>query len=104
MATAVTITELRTMSANDIRKEVAEKRIGIAKMKMGITMKSDKDTSKLRFEKRQLARMLTILGEMEKTGEAQPKAKKLKSPAKSSKVPTSVPQRGTTAGKSASAA
>jgi ribosomal protein L29 len=87
MAATVTLKELRTMSPKDIRTEASEKRVSIAKLKMAVSMRSEKDTAKVKRERRQLARMLTVLSEMENSAPAQPQAKKLKSPAKSSKMP-----------------
>jgi len=66
MATHATSKELRNMPLADLRKEAQSKRASIAKMKLGIEMQSHKDTGHFRYEKRELARILTILGEKQK--------------------------------------
>jgi ribosomal protein L29 len=87
--------ELRALSAEDLRKEIAEQRDAVAKMHMGISLRSHKDTAVFKREKKQLARMLTALRQNESS-------KGLKTEAKTATVPASVRQKRTTADKSAS--
>ena len=49
------------MPVGDLRKEVRAQRNVIAKMHLGIEMSKEKDTAKYQREKKQLARMLTVL-------------------------------------------
>lgn len=73
MAATLSITELRGMQVEDLRKEAAAKRTVIAKLKLGIEMQKEKDTAKLRRERRALARMETILGEKNQTNQKKQK-------------------------------
>lgn len=66
MSSSTTITELRTMQVSDLRKEIRTQRTEVQKMRIQITMNTEKDTAKYRREKRQLARMLTVLTEKER--------------------------------------
>lgn len=86
MATLASTTELRKMSVADLRKEVSEKRAEVAKLHIGVQMKTEKDTAKFAREKKHLARLLTILVEKESGEES---AKTLKSSQKTSTVPAS---------------
>ncbi len=81
MATHLTTTELRNMQTDDLRKEIAEKRLVVAKLQINVHMRSEKDTARFLREKKELARMLTIQNEKS----------------------TSVPLNGATADKSAPA-
>lgn len=81
MASILTTKELRNTPVDELRKEAVEKGKGIAKMKLALQMQSFKDSALFRREKRQLARMLTIIAE--KNGVAAPELKKA---AKSPKV------------------
>jgi ribosomal protein L29 len=65
MAHHTTITELRNMQHADLRKEVQEKQMTIAKMRLGLTMRSEKDSALYRRERKELARILTVLQEKE---------------------------------------
>lgn len=55
--------ELRNMSAQDLASEAKQLRHALAKQRMGIAHKSEKDTARYARGKRQLARMLTVLRE-----------------------------------------
>lgn len=61
MSTHSTSTELRKMSAQELSREVAEKRNDLAKLKMNVRLNSEKDTAKLRKERRYVARILTAM-------------------------------------------
>ena len=63
MATKTTTTELRKMQAPDLLREVSAKRMEIAKVRMGVEMRQEKDTAKLSRDKKDLARLLTIARE-----------------------------------------
>lgn len=51
------------MQIADLRKEIAEKRLIVAKMHIDVHMRSEKDTARFLREKKELARMLTIANE-----------------------------------------
>ena len=63
MSSLTTITEMRSMSLDDLRKEVRAHQTHVQKMRLQITMGTEKDTGKYRREKKQLARMMMVLGE-----------------------------------------
>lgn len=67
MSTHSTSTELNKMSAQELQREAGEKRNDIAKLKMNVRLNSEKDTAKLRRERRYLARILTSLNSKPKT-------------------------------------
>ncbi|PIR48411.1 50S ribosomal protein L29 [Candidatus Peregrinibacteria bacterium CG10_big_fil_rev_8_21_14_0_10_55_24] len=61
MATQLSMDELRNMNLTDLRREIREGSTLLAKLRLGIKMKKEKDTARYRREKRQLARMQTAL-------------------------------------------
>ena len=63
MSSITTITEMRSMSLDDLRKEVRAHQTHVQKMRLQITMGTEKDTGKYRREKKQLARMLMVMGD-----------------------------------------
>lgn len=67
MATTLTTKELRAMQATDLRKELSEKQILLQKIRLGIELRKEKDTAKLKRERRQISRMQTILREKRAT-------------------------------------
>lgn len=67
MAGILTIAELHKMNLSDLQREVHEQRTHVAKLRLGIKMKKEKDTAKYRREKTQLARMVTVLTEKSKS-------------------------------------
>jgi ribosomal protein L29 len=82
MATHSTLKELRNMQTADLRKEVEQKRVVVAKMRLGLEMRSEKDSALYRREKRELARILTVLGEKQGSEPAPAKATTGKTPLK----------------------
>lgn len=54
------------MQPADLRKEIAAQRSHVAALRMRVTMRKEKGTHILRQAKKQLARMLTVLSELEK--------------------------------------
>ncbi|MEK7218931.1 MAG: hypothetical protein AAB728_05715, partial [Patescibacteria group bacterium] len=76
--------ELAVMPPDELRRDIASQRTLVRKMRLGIEMKKEKDTARYRREKRQLSRMLTAEGALQK----QPQ-KVLKSKPKSRIVPAS---------------
>lgn len=63
MAKLISIIELRKMQPADLRKEIREQEGTVAKLRLGVEMKKEKDSAKYKREKVQLARMKTILTE-----------------------------------------
>lgn len=61
MAPTISITELKKMQIPDLEREIFAQRTVLAKMSIAVAMRQEKDTAKLRREKRALARMLTVL-------------------------------------------
>lgn len=68
MSTSHSITELRSMSLADLQKDLRAHQTHVRKMRLQITMNTEKDTGKYRREKKQLARMMMVLGEKGKEG------------------------------------
>ncbi len=81
MATHATPTELRKMSAEELQREIDEKRPAAKKLHILILAGTEKDTAKLRKERVQIARMLTVLGELK----GKDTTSKLASPSKKAK-------------------
>ncbi|MDO8648605.1 MAG: 50S ribosomal protein L29 [Candidatus Peregrinibacteria bacterium] len=80
MATALaSITELKKMGTEDLTREARNQRLLVAKMRMGIKMGKEKDAARYAKEKKQLARMLTVLQSLPTS--------ELKQTAKTARVP-----------------
>lgn len=84
MATPTTTAEFRKMQIADLRRDIAAKRNDIARRGLAVHMRSEKNTATYRFDKKELARMLTVLNEKQKNGEGE--GKTLKTAAKDSTV------------------
>lgn len=67
MAHQVSITELRNMQINDLQKEAASQRSEVAKLGHAVKMRKEKNSAKYKAEKKQLARMETVLTEKKKS-------------------------------------
>lgn len=65
MSSHTSLAELRQMSVSDLRREIVEKRALVSKMRLGIAIQKEKDTSRYQREKKELARLLTVLHEKE---------------------------------------
>jgi len=82
---------MRKMQMSDLQSEASDLRGSIAKMSMGLALRSEKDSAEFRRQKRSLARLLTIMHE-KSTNEpaaekiAKPKKNALNPRAKRSKV------------------
>lgn len=55
--------DMRKMSVSDLESEAATLRSEIGKIRMGLAMRSEQDTAKFKRTKKNLARVLTVLGE-----------------------------------------
>lgn len=92
MASTTSAPEMRKMQMSDLLKEISDLRGSIAKMSMGLALRSEKNSAEFRRQKRSLARLLTIVAEkntqepaMEKKASS-PKKTALSPRAKRSKV------------------
>lgn len=88
MPKTTTAAEMRKMTPADLRKEITERRASVAKMKIGVEMRSHKDTAQFRREKKEIARLLTVLCEVE-SGTEKKDNSTLKAKRKVSTVPAS---------------
>ncbi|OGJ61908.1 50S ribosomal protein L29 [Candidatus Peribacteria bacterium RIFCSPLOWO2_01_FULL_51_18] len=66
MSTESRVAELMRMSPDELRKEICLRRAECAKMRMGIGVQSEKNHALYRTKRRELARMLTVLGQLDK--------------------------------------
>ncbi len=78
------------MQPEDLRKEITDKRLSIAKMSIEVEMRSEKDTARFLREKKELARLLTIQHEKMRSEKSVKPA--LKTSAKTSKVSAPAPR------------
>lgn len=63
MASHTTATELRNMQVKDLQKEITSQKAEVARLNMAVTMQKEKNSAKYKHEKKQLARMETVLAE-----------------------------------------
>lgn len=90
MSTTLSITELRRMTADELRRELIKLRAEYAKVRISVKMQSEKNHSKVRAMRRGIAQMKMVLSEMgidpmaiqtadktEKKAPTKPKAKKV---------------------------
>jgi ribosomal protein L29 len=63
MASLLSIAELRKMQPKDLLRELREQAATVAKLRLGIKMNKEKDSGKYSREKKQFARMKTVLTE-----------------------------------------
>jgi len=75
MSSLVSIKELKNMPLEDLLREVKEQSAVIAKLRLGIKMNKEKDSAKYKREKKQLARMKTVLNEKEGVSNVNDKTK-----------------------------
>ncbi|MBU0458785.1 hypothetical protein KJ652_02635 [Patescibacteria group bacterium] len=66
MSSLLSIDELTNMQLPDLLREIKEQSSQVAKMRLGIKMNKEKDNAKYKREKKQLARMQTVLTEKSK--------------------------------------
>jgi len=60
MATSLTMTEIRSMSIQDLSREIKNKRAKIGALRLAVSLGKEKNTMLYRKAKRELARLLTI--------------------------------------------
>lgn len=63
MAKQTSIAELRTMQMKDLLGEIRTQERLVSKLRLGVKLRKEKDTAKYKSEKKQLARMRTVLAE-----------------------------------------
>lgn len=61
MSTLATIAELLKMPLEDLIREIQEQRTLVARLRLEVKMGKQKDIAKYQREKKQLARMLTVM-------------------------------------------
>lgn len=65
MTKTLTLAELRKMAPADLGKEVTHQRSQVAALRLAVALRKEKGTHLLRASKKQLARMLTVLRELQ---------------------------------------
>lgn len=86
MKNATSVTELRRQSMKELRTDLQLKRAEVAKIRIGLTMQSEKNSGLHKAKKREVARMSMVLREMESSKKPSQKAKKpVKSPGSKTK-------------------
>jgi ribosomal protein L29 len=68
--------ELRKMNIPDLRREVSGVRARVASMYLCIRLQKEKDTARYQRQKKELARLCTILREREDESKIPPQSKK----------------------------
>lgn len=63
MSTLTAIKELRTMSVSDLEKELRTQLTVVRKMRIELTLNTEKDSARYRREKKQVSRLQTVLTE-----------------------------------------
>ena len=63
MAALVSIAELRKMQVVDLLKEITQQKNLVAKLRLAVQLQKEKDSAKYKREKKQLAKMQTVLSE-----------------------------------------
>ncbi|MFA7116069.1 MAG: 50S ribosomal protein L29 [Bacteroidales bacterium] len=58
--------EIREMAVNDLRERIETEKVNLNTMKMNHAISPLEDTSKIRKARKDIARMITILNEVEK--------------------------------------
>ena len=65
MTTKLSMDELRRLPLEECQKAIKEASVRLAKLRIHVALQREKDTAKLRRERRQLARFKTALRERE---------------------------------------
>ncbi len=86
-----TTAELRAMSAADLQKDMMELKGSVAKNRLSVHAGTEKDTAAFARSKKQLARMLTVLNQIEKTSKMPARAPVKVAKAKTAKRKTTSP-------------
>ncbi len=89
MAKKTTMTELKKMQLPDLEREITAKRMHLTKVHLGVELRQEKDTAKVRFERRELARLLTARRMLQPLVSARGDSKALKTSAKPATLPAS---------------
>lgn len=75
MATIPSTKELRSMQVKDLQAEIAEHSNVLAKMRIDVALRSEKDTAKLRRLRKGIAKIHTVLAEKSKSATVSAPAK-----------------------------
>lgn len=67
MAKILSLAELRKMTLQDLHKEVSEKRVRVAALRLATHGGKEKGTHLLRLAKKELTRMLTVYAEQRRS-------------------------------------
>ncbi len=77
MATKISIKELKNMPTDDLLREIKEQSAVVAKLRLSVKMNKEKDSAKYKKEKKQMARMKTVLKEKQsESSSSEPKKAK----------------------------
>ena len=77
MATKISIKELKNMPTDDLQREIKEQSAVVAKLRLSVKMNKEKDSAKYKKEKKQMARMKTVLKEKQsESSSSEPKKAK----------------------------
>lgn len=68
MSARTTMEELRKLSREELALEIHRRRLTLANMRLAIRLQKEKDTARLRTERRTLARLSMVLQESERRG------------------------------------
>lgn len=63
MSAQMTMDEVRKLSREELEREIGQRRLDIAKMRLVIHLQKEKDTARFRRERRTLARLSMVLHE-----------------------------------------
>ena len=63
MSVTTSITELRALQVADLLREIANQETLVVKLRMGVKMGMEKNSAKYVHERKQLARMKTVINE-----------------------------------------
>ena len=69
------ISELQRMSPKELRRDILLKRAETAKLRLNIDMQVEKNHAMHKREKKEIARMVMVLKNMERNGKPQPEKK-----------------------------
>ena len=86
MKKSTSITELKRMTHDELRRDIALHRTEYAKMRMGIEMQKEKNHAAFKAKRKDIARMMTVMTQMKNGTMAAPaKAAKASAPVSAEK-------------------
>lgn len=84
MSVTTSITELRALQVADLLREIANQETLVVKLRMGVKMGMEKNSAKYVHERKQLARMQTVMTEKNQTTQTNQKIQKNENSSQSS--------------------